>query len=149
MCRSQICGLLISTLTVTLTDMHTYRSLGTTLDENSIRFVQTCLVAFSISKNFSGTRLTISQVERRLNPGSDDAPASCAPFCPGPVLRVRVGGTSSWVQLDPAGLQHRLAHGTLNLELTPQRELAVMHKAGGYCSQWECLWVLCRSRRAG
>jgi len=63
MCRSQICGLLISTLTVTLTDMHTYRSLGTTLDEHSIHFIQMCLVAFSISKNFSGTGLTISQVE--------------------------------------------------------------------------------------
>ena len=33
--------------------------------------------------------------------------------------------------LDPAGLEHRLAHGTLHLALTPQRELAVVHKAGG------------------
>lgn len=35
------------------------------------------------------------------------------------------------VLLDPAGLEQRLAHGTLNLALTPQRELAVVHKAGG------------------
>ena len=35
------------------------------------------------------------------------------------------------VLLDPAGLEHRLAHGTLHLALTPQRELAVVHKAGG------------------
>ena len=44
------------------------------------------------------------------------------------------GGTSSSVPrvlLDPAGLEQRLAHGTLNLALTPQRELAVVHKAGG------------------
>ena len=33
--------------------------------------------------------------------------------------------------LDPAGLEQRLAHGTLNLALTPQCELAVVHKAGG------------------
>jgi exosome complex component RRP45 len=35
------------------------------------------------------------------------------------------------VLLDPAGLEQRLAHGTLHLALTPQRELAVVHKAGG------------------
>ena len=35
------------------------------------------------------------------------------------------------ILLDPAGLEQRLAHGTLNLALTPQRELAVVHKAGG------------------
>ena len=35
------------------------------------------------------------------------------------------------VLLDPAGLEHRLAQGTLHLALTPQRELAVVHKAGG------------------
>ena len=35
------------------------------------------------------------------------------------------------VLLDPAGLEQRLAHGTLNLALTAQRELAVVHKAGG------------------
>jgi exosome complex component RRP45 len=35
------------------------------------------------------------------------------------------------VLLDPAGLEQRLAQGTLNLALTPQRELAVVHKAGG------------------
>ncbi|KAI0296738.1 ribosomal protein S5 domain 2-like protein [Multifurca ochricompacta] len=33
--------------------------------------------------------------------------------------------------LDPAGLEQRLAHGMLTLALTPQRELAVVHKAGG------------------
>ena len=33
--------------------------------------------------------------------------------------------------LDPAGLEQRLAHGVLALALTPQRELAVVHKAGG------------------
>ncbi|KAH9955666.1 ribosomal protein S5 domain 2-like protein [Russula dissimulans] len=44
-----------------------------------------------------------------------------------------VGGATSSprVLLDPAGLEQRLAHGTLNLALTPQRELAVVHKAGG------------------
>ena len=44
------------------------------------------------------------------------------------------GGASSLlprVLLDPAGLEQRLAHGTLNLALTAQRELAVVHKAGG------------------
>jgi exosome complex component RRP45 len=35
------------------------------------------------------------------------------------------------ILLDPAGLEQRLAQGTLNLALTPQRELAVVHKAGG------------------
>jgi exosome complex component RRP45 len=35
------------------------------------------------------------------------------------------------VLLDPAGLEHRLAQGMLHLALTPQRELAVVHKAGG------------------
>ena len=33
--------------------------------------------------------------------------------------------------LDPAGLELRLAHGVLVLVLTAQRELAVVHKAGG------------------
>ena len=33
--------------------------------------------------------------------------------------------------LDPAGLEQLLAHGMLHLVLTPQRELAVVHKAGG------------------
>ncbi|KAI9507409.1 ribosomal protein S5 domain 2-like protein [Russula earlei] len=41
------------------------------------------------------------------------------------------GGTTLRVLLDPAGLELRLAHGMLNLALTPQRELAVVHKAGG------------------
>jgi exosome complex component RRP45 len=46
------------------------------------------------------------------------------------------GGASSSslpprVLLDPAGLEQRLAHGTLNLAITAQRELAVVHKAGG------------------
>jgi len=35
------------------------------------------------------------------------------------------------VLLDPAGLEKRLAHGTLTLALTPQRELAAVHNAGG------------------
>jgi exosome complex component RRP45 len=35
------------------------------------------------------------------------------------------------VLLDPAGLEQRLAQGVLALALTPQRELAVVHKAGG------------------
>jgi exosome complex component RRP45 len=35
------------------------------------------------------------------------------------------------VLLDPAGLEYRLAQGMLHLALTPQRELAVVHKAGG------------------
>ncbi|KAN0114138.1 Ribosomal protein S5 domain 2-type fold [Russula decolorans] len=35
------------------------------------------------------------------------------------------------VLLDPAGLEHRLAQGMLQLALTPQRELAVVQKAGG------------------
>ena len=39
--------------------------------------------------------------------------------------------TAPRVLLDPAGLEHRLAQGTLHLALTPQRELAVVHKAGG------------------
>jgi exosome complex component RRP45 len=41
------------------------------------------------------------------------------------------GGGVPRVLLDPAGLEHRLAHGILALALTPQRELAVVHKAGG------------------
>jgi exosome complex component RRP45 len=39
--------------------------------------------------------------------------------------------TAPRVLLDPAGLEHRLAQGMLHLALTPQRELAVVHKAGG------------------
>jgi exosome complex component RRP45 len=35
------------------------------------------------------------------------------------------------VLLDPAGLEHRLAQELLHLALTPKRELAVLHKAGG------------------
>jgi exosome complex component RRP45 len=42
-----------------------------------------------------------------------------------------VAGAAPRVLLDPAGLEQRLAQGTLNLALTPQRELAVVHKAGG------------------
>ena len=41
------------------------------------------------------------------------------------------GGMVPRVLLDPAGLEQRLAHGILALALTPQRELAVVHKAGG------------------
>lgn len=41
------------------------------------------------------------------------------------------GGEEPRVLLDPAGLEQRLAHGVLALALTPQRELAVVHKAGG------------------
>ena len=33
--------------------------------------------------------------------------------------------------LDPTALEQRLAHGTLSLALTAQRELCVVHKAGG------------------
>jgi len=39
--------------------------------------------------------------------------------------------TAPRVLLDPAGLEHRLAQGMLQLALTPQRELAVVQKAGG------------------
>ena len=39
--------------------------------------------------------------------------------------------TAPRVLLDPAGLEQRLAQGMLHLALTPQRELAVVHKAGG------------------
>jgi len=42
-----------------------------------------------------------------------------------------VAGAAPRILLDPAGLEQRLAQGTLNLALTPQRELAVVHKAGG------------------
>ena len=41
------------------------------------------------------------------------------------------GGMAPRMLLDPAGLEHRLAQGMLHLALTPQRELAVVHKAGG------------------
>ena len=40
-------------------------------------------------------------------------------------------GTAPRVLLDPAGLEQRLSQGMLHLALTPQRELAVVHKAGG------------------
>ena len=51
------------------------------------------------------------------------------------------------VLLDPAGLEQRLAQGMLYLALTPQRELAVVHKAGGLPLRLECLWAPCRLQR--
>ena len=39
--------------------------------------------------------------------------------------------TAPRMLLDPAGLEQRLSQGMLHLALTPQRELAVVHKAGG------------------
>jgi exosome complex component RRP45 len=48
----------------------------------------------------------------------------------GEEVEVEVEGTPR-VLMDPAGLEQALAHGVLVLALTPQRELAVVHKAGG------------------
>ncbi|KAH9172577.1 ribosomal protein S5 domain 2-like protein [Lactarius sanguifluus] len=48
--------------------------------------------------------------------------------------------------LDPAGLELRLAHGVLVLALTAQRELAVVHKAGGLPLAPETL-IGCRGDR--
>ena len=53
------------------------------------------------------------------------------PFCVSFAFYAQDGGKKVSMLLDPAGLELRLAQGVLVLVLTAQRELAVVHKAGG------------------
>src|SRR5712675_228825 len=47
---------------------------------------------------------------------------------------------------DAGRLEQRLAHGTLDLALTPQRELAVVHKAGGVTARAGGAYGCCAGR---
>ncbi|ETW76361.1 hypothetical protein HETIRDRAFT_328837 [Heterobasidion irregulare TC 32-1] len=107
-----------------------------------------CLAALVALRHFRRPDVEVVGDEVTVHPPTSRAPVPLAmhhtPFCltfayypspspPSTTTTTTAPSASSapTCLLDPTSLEQRLAHGTLSLALTAQRELCVVHKAGG------------------